>query len=220
MARSAPLASLHPPLLPRHAWRVIAAATAAGLLLFVAVWLASRDELPNQGQPAASTEATGQPEPLPRPLPAGGDGASDMPDAGVPAERPRLVETAPQMPPSMPEDRMANPAGVAPPQAPVPPTPGNLASTTGQPVPLAGSMPSPVYPANALRRREQGTVLVRVEVDRSGRPSGVALVQRSGSRDLDRAAQDAVRQWRFQPAVVDGQAVPGSLEVPVDFRLD
>lgn len=219
MARSDPQFPPHPPLLPRHAWRVIAAATAAGLLLFVIVWLAGRSDAPDQGQPAASAESPAQLEPLPRPLPAT-DGASDMPDAGVPAERPQLVETAPTMPALVPGDGMANPAAVSPPLPPAPPRPGDLASGTGQPVPLAGSMPSPVYPANALRRREQGTVVVRVEVDGNGRPAGVALVQRSGSRDLDRAAQEAVRQWRFQPAVVDGQAVPGSIEIPVDFRLD
>jgi len=45
----------------------------------------------------------------------------------------------------------------------------------------------------------------------------VTLIQRSGSRDLDRAASDAVRRWRFQPAQNNGVPVPGSLEVPFDF---
>ena len=63
-------------------------------------------------------------------------------------------------------------------------------------------------------------MLVRVEVDSNGRPAGLALVQRSGSRELDRAALEAVRGWRFQPARRDGQAVPGSLVIPIDFRLE
>ena len=42
--------------------------------------------------------------------------------------------------------------------------------------------------------------------------------QRSGSRDLDRAAVNAVRQWRFQPAQSNGQPVPGTIEVPFDFK--
>jgi len=63
-------------------------------------------------------------------------------------------------------------------------------------------------------------VLVRVEVDTSGRPAGVEVEQRSGSRELDRAALEAVRGWRFQPAQRDGQPVPGSLVIPIDFRLE
>ena len=43
-------------------------------------------------------------------------------------------------------------------------------------------------------------------------------LQRSGSRELDRAATDAVRRWRFTPAQSNGQAVPGSIEVPFDFK--
>jgi len=49
-------------------------------------------------------------------------------------------------------------------------------------------------------------------------PFNVTIVQRSGSRDLDRAATDAVRRWRFLPAQSNGQAVVGSIEVPFDFK--
>ncbi len=44
--------------------------------------------------------------------------------------------------------------------------------------------------------------------------------QHSGFRELDRAALEAVRGWRFQPAQRDGQPVPGSLVIPIDFRLE
>jgi protein TonB len=55
-------------------------------------------------------------------------------------------------------------------------------------------------------------------VDATGYPSNVTIIERSGSRDLDRAASDAVRRWRFQPAQSNGQPVPGSIEVPFDFK--
>ncbi|WP_196479574.1 energy transducer TonB, partial [Xanthomonas translucens] len=86
-----------------------------------------------------------------------------------------------------------------------------------RPVPLEGQ-PPPRYPPAALRRGDSGTVVVRVEVDASGTPGGVALVRRSGSRELDRAAMEAVRRWRFRPAQQKGQAVAGSLEIPFDFK--
>ena len=60
---------------------------------------------------------------------------------------------------------------------------------------------------------------VRAEVGATGTPSSVTLVRRSGSRDLDRAALDAVREWHFRPAIENGKAVASTVEVPVDFRL-
>ena len=60
--------------------------------------------------------------------------------------------------------------------------------------------------------------VVRVEVDASGMPVDVSLDKRSGSRDLDRAAMAAVKQWRFQPAQREGQAVASSLVIPIDFK--
>lgn len=83
--------------------------------------------------------------------------------------------------------------------------------------PLAGN-PTPKYPAAALRAGVGGTVLVRAQLDASGTPVNVEIVERSGSRDLDRAALTAVRKWRFAPAVRNGKAVSSTVQVPVDFR--
>ena len=59
-----------------------------------------------------------------------------------------------------------------------------------------------------------------VEVDASGVPTDVKVVERSGerSRDLDRAVTDAVRKWRFEPAMKDGKPVAGAVVVPVEFK--
>lgn len=78
----------------------------------------------------------------------------------------------------------------------------------------------PAYPAAALRAGEEGRVLLRVDVGADGRPTDVQVVERSGSRDLDRAAQRAVRDWTFQPAMRDGKAVASTVQVPVDFRVE
>lgn len=79
---------------------------------------------------------------------------------------------------------------------------------------------APTYPAAALRSREEGTVLLRVEVDAQGAPTSVEVESSSRSRDLDRAARDAVRQWSFSPAVENGQPVASTVTVPVDFRVE
>jgi len=58
-----------------------------------------------------------------------------------------------------------------------------------------------------------------VEVGLDGEPTSVSIASSSQSRDLDRAAMDAVRKWRFRPAQRDGQAVAGTIIVPVEFKL-
>lgn len=80
--------------------------------------------------------------------------------------------------------------------------------------------PQPVYPAQALRAREQGNVLVLAQVDINGHVSEAHVVHRSGSNILDRAAPNEVRRWKFEPALHDGQPIVASVEVPVSYRLD
>ena len=78
----------------------------------------------------------------------------------------------------------------------------------------------PEYPAAALRAGEEGTVLLRVDVGVDGKPTNVQVVERSGSHELDRAAERAVRDWSFQPAMRDGKAVASTVQVPVHFRAE
>lgn len=144
--------------------------------------------------------------PLPTPLPGGRDTASGLskaPPADRPsAEKPRLVETAPPPLPSQ----------VA--TAPKPAPPSTLSS---DPRPIPGQSPAPRYPTQALRRGEGGTVSVRAEIGADGVPNEVGVVSSSGSRQLDRAAMDAVRRWRFTPAMRQGEAVAGTVVVPITF---
>jgi protein TonB len=76
---------------------------------------------------------------------------------------------------------------------------------------------SPVYPQLALRANVEGVVVVEavIAVDGSVRD---ARVLRSVAL-LDRAALDAVRQWRYAPTRLNGVAVPVIVTVTVQFRL-
>lgn len=209
--------TIRPPL-PRHAaaehaWRpsrtallIAGAAFAFGLLLFLLLWLDQRSNTDFYRAPVAPTSQAPSFDPLPAPLPAGESGAaSGMQEPGEVAlgERPQLIEQAPPLPPvAPPAPRAADPA---------------LAGR-GSPVPV--SSPAPRYPPQAMRRGESGTVLVRVDVGPDGVPTSTSLVQSSNSRLLDKAALDAVRRWRFRPAVVDGRPTVGSVVVPIEFNLD
>lgn len=195
----------------------VAIAFGLGLLLFAAIWLKQRND---RGfyRPDASTQAASgrQFEPLPGPdMDAIGDGGRSgrTGPADESGDSARLVETRPAPPPP-PAVPMQGPQPLPPPGMPATPT----AATNAAPVPI--DRPAPAYPRDALRRGESGEVLLRVEVDAGGVPSSVAIAHSSGSRSLDRAAQAAVRKWRFQPARRDGVPVAGELQVPIafDFR--
>lgn len=199
--------------LPGGRWAVVGAAFLLGLLLFALVWLAGRrDQAAPAGpaQPAAATEAF---EPLPRPM-AAGDAATPLPPPDE-QEAPRLVEEAPPPPAPVPVPAEAAPLPQDIEQAAVAGSPAVQA-----PAPLAEQSPSPRYPVEAMRRGDAGTVVLRVAVDPEGRPLSIDISQRSGSRDLDRAAVEAVSRWRFEPARdAAGNPVAGDLSVPIDFKL-
>ncbi len=79
--------------------------------------------------------------------------------------------------------------------------------------------PAPVYPSAARRLREEGRVLLLVDVASDGVPRQVNLAASSGSARLDEAALTAVRQWRFVPARKGTTAVPAQVLVPIVFGL-
>lgn len=195
----------------RPAWRpaftallIVAAAFALGLLLFLLLWLQQRDRSQFYRAPVPPTSQAPVFAPLPAPMPAESAGASGLPepDANAPvAERPRIIERAP------------------PPAAAPAPRPGPAPSAVADSNPVPTSSPAPRYPPSALRRRETGTVQVRVDVGPDGVPTSTSIVASSNSRALDRAAADAVRRWRFRPAQADGRPVAGSVVVPISFEL-
>jgi len=79
--------------------------------------------------------------------------------------------------------------------------------------------PPPVYPRLSQRLKEQGEVLLRVRVGVDGEPLEISLQQSSGHVRLDKAAQKAVTQWRFEPAQSNGKPVIAWVVVPFEFAL-
>lgn len=79
--------------------------------------------------------------------------------------------------------------------------------------------PRPHYPWLSRQRGEEGRVVLRVGVDAQGHAVNVAIVASSGHGRLDRAAAEAVRNWRFTPARKAGRAVADKVDVPIRFRI-
>lgn len=228
----------------------LAAASIHGLLLFAVRWetsarafdardgpLMSVDLVAGDGgesqaaavqDPAGAAQPPPAPEPTPEPLPT--------PPSALAASTP---EPAPSpAPPPAPEPRSMSRAF---PKATGKPKPKGSPSTVarglnqGQNGVAQGgsgtgagtvlgvryrSNPRPIYPPEARRNRQEGEVLLNVEVSAEGRPTDVSLKRTSGYPLLDQAAIEVVRQrWAFEPATAAGSRMTAHVEVPIRFQL-
>ncbi|MBI3391551.1 MAG: energy transducer TonB [Nitrospirae bacterium] len=77
----------------------------------------------------------------------------------------------------------------------------------------------PAYPKMARRHGLEGTVVLRLLVAETGNVGDIVVDAPSGCIDLDKAAIEAVRKWRFIPATRGGVAVAVWVRQPVTFRL-
>lgn len=77
--------------------------------------------------------------------------------------------------------------------------------------------PKPVYPPLAKQARIQGTVRFTAIIGRDGTIQNLTLV--SGHPLLIPAAQDAVRQWVYQPTLLNGEPVEVVTQIDVNFTL-
>jgi protein TonB len=76
---------------------------------------------------------------------------------------------------------------------------------------------APVYPERARRSRIQGLVILDCTVNEEGVVTDVKVLRPIS--ELNDAAIDAVKQWRYQPAKVDGVPVPIRMAVSVNFVI-
>lgn len=77
---------------------------------------------------------------------------------------------------------------------------------------------SPVYPKEAKEARVQGIVVLGTRIDTQGRVSRV-MVYQSQTPLLERAAIDAVKQWIYEPLIVEGRAREAVFTTTVHFKL-
>jgi protein TonB len=76
----------------------------------------------------------------------------------------------------------------------------------------------PEFSEEARRARFPGEVMVSLIVDAKGMPQEVHVV-RSVGMGLDEKAVEAVKQYRFKPAMEDGKPVAVEMNVMVDFQI-
>lgn len=76
---------------------------------------------------------------------------------------------------------------------------------------------NPVYPAEAKQQGIQGRVLLRATIGANGTVEKVDV--REGDPALAAAAVDAVKQWQYNPTMVNGSAVAVIVDIDINFTL-
>jgi len=109
------------------------------------------------------------------------------------------------------------------------PKPADVAKATPPPVPAAPkgesrdvrvlTPPRPKYPAAAARNRQSGWVEVEFTVAASGEVQNAHVVASQPARVFDREAVRAVESAKFDPKLVNGEAVASTLKRRIEFNL-
>lgn len=78
--------------------------------------------------------------------------------------------------------------------------------------PTVVSSVTPVFPETAMGG---GTVVVSVSLDAAGEIQDVKILKSSGG--FESSALEAIKQWQFKPATLDGKPIPSTLPVAFSF---
>ena len=111
----------------------------------------------------------------------------------------------------------------APTGAPAPSDVARLA-TGFEPLPTGATRPvkvhdvNPEYTDRAREARIQGVAILQTAIDQEGNVVDVSVLK-GLPMGLTEAAVAAVKQWKFEPARIDGEPIPVSYNVTVHFRL-
>jgi protein TonB len=186
---------------------------------------------PQQQAPPTPREAKTEPAPDGRPTAPEAEGEPVPSPAPAPAPPPVAAETPAEQPKQAQQDQPSPATQPAPEAKPEKLLTFNLdgtdslsnAEVSGDHVIPASpddrfrNRP-PVYPREAVLRGERGVVVLVIHVSERGVWAGSEVAESSGHAALDQAAQEAVRSWRFRPALRDGRAVP--FDMPMRFIFE
>jgi protein TonB len=198
-----------------HSRRLCVAATIAGvhaLGLYLALTFAPQIRLAVAQVPLTATFVS-QPEPTQR---------RELPQVAVVTPQPILqMPDLPQI--DIPTDAPPSTRAITiPVQAPPPPATQAADRSTPKLVSTVEYVrePSPRYPPQSRRLREQGLVVLRVVIDEQGEASSIEIETSSGHARLDDAARDAVLRAAFRPYVEDGEPRRALVLIPIEFALN
>lgn len=177
----------------------------------------SRPTSNNVGNSSAPSGTSPNPTPPPAPL-------ASKPKPQQPASAPALVVPR--------AETVAEPAP-APPVAIAPPNTAGMASLLAGPVaaPKLGRPnvsqgvtggkqlvhDQPIYPSGARAMHLSGTVVIKIHVGKNGMVTRAEVVR--GHPLLNAAALEAVKRWKYQPFMLNGEAIENDVDVQVRFDM-
>jgi len=88
----------------------------------------------------------------------------------------------------------------------------------GVSIPIPILSPEAEFSEEARRLKYQGVCAISIVVDTRGYPQNLRVVRALGM-GLDEKALEAVRKYRFKPALKNGKPVPAIMTIEVNFRL-
>jgi protein TonB len=158
------------------------------------------------------------PEP-PRPMPKMAPPDVVVPkvevDVAPPPEQPQVQATTEAAPEPAPSTTQVQ--SDAPPAQPSSSSSGEMRSAV---LADANGCAKPDYPVNAARNNETGTVTLALLVGADGRVSSSRVQKSSGSRDLDRAAVNALSLCKFKPAMNGSTPEAGWAQIAYVWSLE
>jgi TonB family protein len=137
-------------------------------------------------------------------------------DAGA-ADAPALEEDAAPVPSqedSIPGISSSNGMANLPPPTIQPDGPVKIGGNVKEPRLISSVLP--VYPIGAIQAGVQGDVVIQTTIDKDGKVVEMHVV--SGPTMLRQAALDALRRWKYEPSMLDGQPVAVQMQVTIKFR--
>lgn len=81
-------------------------------------------------------------------------------------------------------------------------------------------MDPPSYPRDALRRQEEGFVIVEFTINGQGETEDISVVEAEPRGSFDNEARRAVGRWEFEPALRDGRPVSQRIRHTLEFKLE
>lgn len=96
-------------------------------------------------------------------------------------------------------------------------SPGFFHAYSDKPVLL--SSVEPTYPSIARQAGAEGMVLLELHISETGKVVSVKVLQSNTIKALERAAEEAVLQWLYKPAMQRDLAVPSRVHVQMEFTL-
>jgi protein TonB len=137
-----------------------------------------------------------------------------------------IPSLSPSLSPTLPELNLGEPTA-APTPKPAKPSPAPLQPTALAAAPMvapdvgprATSSPKPPYPLTAFKAKQEGRVVLELEVLEDGTVGQVRLAKSSDFDSLDASALATVKKWRYSPAQKSGQIVKQWIRVSILFEV-